>query len=92
MFPTAPFRFPLARSRAIQCLIVTILYALLAWFALHAPIAANAPLAHALGGAAQARELAVAFVRVLVWPLGAILAVNLGRDLLEGLRRLRDAS
>lgn len=92
MLPAQYFPFPRVRSRAVQCLIVTALYALLAWFALRAPIATDAPLARALGGTEQARELAVAFVRVLIWPLGAILATNLGRDLLDGLRRLRNAS
>jgi len=92
MHPAEHFSFLRTRSRAVQCLIVTALYALLAWFALRAPIATDAPLARALGGTDQARELAVAFVRVLIWPLGAILAANLLRDLFDGLRRLRNAS
>lgn len=85
-------RIPLLRSRAIQCLAVTLLYAVLAWFALRAPIASNAPLVRALGTIDQARESAVAFVRFLVWPLAGILLVNLVQDLIDGLRRIRGAS
>jgi len=79
----------LPRSRAVQCLVVTILYAALAWFALSAPIASNAPLVRALGTVDQARESAVGFVQWLVWPLAGILLMNLVQDLAEGLRRLR---
>lgn len=84
-----PSRFGLPRSRALQCLLVTVLYALLAWFALSAPIGFDAPLARALGGVDEAREAAVTFVRLLTWPLAGILLLNLARDLIDGLRRLR---
>jgi len=92
MPPLDPLRLALPRSRALQCLIVTILYAVLAWLALRAPIAADAPLAQALGGTGAAREAAVGFVRVLLWPLGGLLMLNLARDLLDGLRRALRAS
>ncbi|MCC7546694.1 MAG: hypothetical protein IT532_02905 [Burkholderiales bacterium] len=66
MLPLDPSRLGLPRSRTLQCLIVTGLYALLAWFALSAPIASDGPLARALGSVDLAREGAVAFVRVLI--------------------------
>jgi len=89
MQPLDLVRIGLPRSRAVQCLVVTILYAALAWFALRAPISSNAPLVRVLGTVDQARESAVWFVQCLVWPLAGILLMNLVQDLADGLRRLR---
>ena len=62
-------------SRPGRALVVTILYALLALFVLHAPISHHAPLARLFGGPDPAREAAVSFVRGSFWPLIATLLV-----------------
>ncbi|MCW5622346.1 MAG: hypothetical protein KIS79_14660 [Burkholderiales bacterium] len=87
-----PARFGLPPSRAVQSLLVTLLYAVLAYLAMHAPIAAHAPLVRLLGTIDGVRESAVAFVRFLFWPLTGILLVNLVQDFAEQLRRARRPS
>lgn len=76
----------------MQSLLVTLLYAVLAYLALHAPIAAHAPLVRLLGTIDAVRESAVAFVRFLFWPLTGILLVNLVQDFAERLRQARRPS
>lgn len=85
-------RFGLAHSRAVQSLLVTLLYAVLAYLAMHAPIAAHAPLVRLLGTIDEVRESAVAFVRFLFWPLAGILLITLVQDLTDQLRRARRPS
>jgi hypothetical protein len=65
----------LPRSRPARALLVTILYALLALFVLHAPIGHNAPLARLFGGPDPARDAVVGLVRGLFWPFVAVVFV-----------------
>jgi len=69
------FDFLSPGSRPGRALVVTILYALLALFVLHAPISHHAPLARLFGGPDPAREAVVSVVRGLYWPLVATLLV-----------------
>ena len=62
---------------------MTVLYALLALFVLHAPISHHAPLARLFGGPDPAREAAVSIVRGLFWPLVATLVVAACEPLLR---------
>jgi hypothetical protein len=80
----------LPRSRAARALVVTVLYALLALFVLHAPIGPDAPFARLFGGPDPARDMVVGLVRGLFWPLVAVLfAAAWERSLTNLLQRLK---
>ena len=66
---------------------VTILYALLAVFVLHAPISQDAPFARLFGGRDPARDAVVSFVHWLFWPLVATLLLGVCEPSLRGLIR-----
>lgn len=65
----------LPRSLRGRALVVTILYALLALFVLHAPVSRDGPFARLFGGPDPARDAAVSFVQWLFWPLVAVLFI-----------------
>jgi hypothetical protein len=66
----------LPRTRSGRALLVTGLYAVLALFALYAPISHDAAFARTFGTPDLAREAMVGFARLLFWPVVAALAVH----------------
>ena len=78
------FELPgLPSSRTAQAAILTSLYAVLTLFALHGPMAANAPFVKLLGSPVLARQFLVAFVQSMFWPLIALLGAEALRGCYE---------
>lgn len=69
------FDFLLPRTRTGRALLVTFLYALLALFALHAPISRDAPFVRLFGSQDLARDAMVSFAQLLFWPVAGALAI-----------------
>jgi len=72
-----PFDFPcIPRSRTGQAAVATVLYCVLTLFALYGPIDPHAPFVKLLGSQSLARQVMIAFVQTIFWPLIAILGVT----------------
>jgi len=77
------------RTRTGQAAIVTGLYCVLTLFALYGPIDPNAPFVKLLGSQSLARQVMIAFVQTIFWPLIAILGVTALRGCYEFATRRR---
>lgn len=85
-----PFPFSaFPRNRTAQAAFVTVLYSVLALFALYAPIDSNAPFVKLFGSQSLARQAMTEFVQCLFWPLIAILAVTALRGCYDSYARKR---
>jgi hypothetical protein len=88
-----PLDFPgIPRSRTGQAAVATVLYCALALFALYGPIDPNAPFVRLLGSQSLARQVMIAFVQTVFWPLLAILGVTALRGCYEFATRKRGRS
>jgi hypothetical protein len=84
--PRPPF-FELPRTASGRAFLITMLYAMLAFIALYVPIAGDSPFALLFGTKMLARQVAIAFVQSLFWPVVALIAYTVAQPLLSASRK-----